>query len=227
MRTYISFTLFYLLVSLVGFNAQAQGNSVDFSGDVSLLSHYVEDGLSQTDKSPALQASFWFAAGPQFRFGLWGSNVNYSNEDDVFNLRASADIKVDFNPRSYMKLTYAKSLYFNDGHRDGDIFGIHLHFLQLKVSYNSFSNWEGIRRRSERFGLEHEYHLTNQWVWKNGVGFNNVDSKRFDDYFDLKTGLGTNWGAIFIEGAVTGTTTPDQFHGTGDVFLTLSASTEL
>ena len=229
MRTYISFTFLYLFVSIVGLSAQAQSEGSDFelSGDVTLLSHYVEDGLSQTENSPSLQAAFWFNAGPQFRLGLWGSNVHYTGEDDVFNLRINADIKVDFDRTNFMKIKYANSLYFNDGERNGDIFGLHLHFSNLKISYDNRSNWEGIRRRANRYGLEYAHTLGAQWVWTNGVGYNQVKSKAIDGYFDLRTAIGNQWGALFVEGAVTGTTTPGQFDGNGDVFVILSIATEL
>jgi uncharacterized protein (TIGR02001 family) len=196
------------------------------AGDVALLSHYVENGLSQTDKDPSLQASFWFNFGPQFRMGLWGSNVKYPGSDDHFNLRFNADLKINFSALSHGIITYSQSQFYKSGDRNGNILGLHLNFGGYKVLYDDFSNWEGTGDHSQRFGFGKAFDVFGTWKWNNEIGYNTPKVTTIDPYFDFKTGLGTKLGVIFVEGSVTATSTPSQFNGSGDTFFILSASTE-
>lgn len=227
MRRYIAFIII-LISSLRAFAAEGNTSpTFQLSGDVSLLSHYVEYGLSQSDKSPALQGSFWFNFGPQFRLGLWGSNTNYEHSDDHFNLRMNADIKVSFSSTTHLIITYSKSQYYNGGEHNGDLLGGHFHFGDYRIHYDNNSNWEGTENRSSRFAFGKVSNVFGTWKWDNEVGYNTPDVDTMNPYFDARAGLGTKWGVIFFEGALTGTSESSQFNGAGDFFFILSASTEL
>ncbi|WP_413559948.1 TorF family putative porin [Bdellovibrio sp. HCB209] len=225
MRRYISFII--ILLGLVHSTSHAAENTPTFklSGDVSLLTHYVENGLSQTDNSPALQGSFWFNFGPQFRMGLWGSNVHYDNGGDNFNLRGNADIKIDFSTTSNAVIMYTYSKYFNEDERTGNILALHLNFGTYRVMYDSMSNWEGTHKRNTRLGFGKATQVFTDWIWDNEIGYNSPDVNEISSYFDARTALGTNWGVIFFEGAVTGTSAPSDLNGAGDIFVILSAKT--
>lgn len=227
MRSYIAFLLI-LLASPLSQAADGSAPTFKLSGDIHLLSHYVENGLSQTDNSPSLQASFWFNFGPQFRLGLWGSNTNYEDSNDHFNLRLNADLRVDLTANSRLRIAYSDSKYYNAGDRNGNILGIHLDFFDnYHVSYESFSNFEAARRRSTRYGLGHTMTFASDWKWKNEIGYNKVDSVLYNPYFDARTAVGMTAAKIYLEGAVTATSESSQFtHGEGNVFFILSASTE-
>jgi uncharacterized protein (TIGR02001 family) len=225
MRRYIGFILI-----LIGSWAHGQtGNSPSFalSGDVALLSHYVENGISQSDKSPALQGSFWFNFGPQFRLGAFASNTNFENSDDHFNLRGNAEVKVDFSAANNMIIAYSQSQYYKDGDRNGNILGLHLHFGEYRILYDAQSNWEGTKKRNPRFAFGAEIPVFSTWIWDNEAGYNSPAVDTLDPYFDLRTGIGSKFGSIFVEGAVTGTTASSDLNGAGDVFFILSAKTEL
>ena len=225
MRRYIGFII--ILLGLCQANA-AENTSPTFkmTGDVSLLSHYVEYGLSQSDKSPALQGSFWFNFGPQFRLGLWGSNTNFQNSDDHFNLRANAEVKVDFSQTTNAVISYSESQYFKAGDHNGNIFGLHLNFRDVHVLFDHMSNWEGTKHASSRYAFGIDFHPWNTWLWENEVGYNTPDVTTMNPYFDFKTGLGTKWGAIFFEGSLTATSAPGDLDGTGDIYFILSAKTD-
>lgn len=225
MRRYITFIILFLALGKA-MAAENTAPTFKMTGDVSLLSHYIEYGLSQSDKSPALQGSFWFNFGPQFRLGLWGSNTNYSSGNDHFNLRLNADVKVSFSSYSSAVITYSDSKYFKAGDRNGNIVGLHLNFADFTVTYDRLSNWEGTRSSSSRYSLGKVSHIWNGWDWTNEAGYNTPDVSSIDPYFDLRTALGTKWGPLLLEGSVTGTSTSSQFNGAGDVFLILSAKTE-
>lgn len=227
MRRYIAFIT--ILMASWGAYA-AEGNpspTFELTGDVSLLSHYVEHGISQSDKSPALQGSFWFNFGPQFRLGLWGSNTSYAQGNDHFNLRANADIKIAFSANSHMTLAYSKSQYYNGGERNGNISGVHLQFGEYRILYDNFSNWEGTESALTRFAFGKMTSVLGGYRWNNEIGYNTPSINNLNPYFDARTGLGTRWGEIFFEGALTATSASSELNGSGDVFAILSASTEL
>lgn len=225
MRRYIAFTIILLGLSVRSFAAENASPTFKLSGDVSLLSHYVEYGLSQSDKSPALQGSFWFNFGPQFRLGVWGSNTNYPHSDDHFNLRANGDITINFSQTSNAVIMYSHSTYYNGGDRNGNILGLHLNFGDYHVNYDEMSNWEGTNNRSVRYSFGKTSKLGTSWRWDNEVGYNTPDVSTVNPYFDLRTALGTDWGPIFFEGSVTGTTAASDLDGAGDIFVILSAKT--
>jgi uncharacterized protein (TIGR02001 family) len=227
MRRYIAFILI-LFSSLSAFAAENNSPTFAMTGDVVLTSHYVEYGLSQSDKSPALQGSFWFNFGPQFRLGLWGSNTNYEHSDDHFNLRGIGELNISFSQTSHMALSYTASQYYNGGERNGSILGVHFNFWSdYRVTYDGMSNWEGTDHRSTRFGFGKTFTIFTSWKWDLEGGYNNPNVDSINPYFDARTGIGTKWGPIFFEGAVTGTSESSQFNGAGDFFFILSAKTDL
>lgn len=228
MRRYITFIIIILATSSRTF--AAEGNSsptFKLSGDVSLVSHYVENGLSQSNKSPALQGSFWFNFGPQFRLGLWGSNTDYESGDDNFNLRLNGDIKVDFASDINAILSYSQSQYYNGGDHNGSILGLQLNFADYRILYQSYSNWEATEQRSFRFAFGVVSTVFGSWKWNNEAGYNTPNVTNINPYFDIRSGLGFSWGVLFLEGALTATSESSQFNGRGDYFFILSAKTEL
>lgn len=227
MRRYIAFIII-LMTSYRTFAAEGNTSpTFKLSGDVSLLSHYVENGLSHSDKSPALQGSFWFNFGPQFRLGLWGSNTDFQNGNDHFNLRMNGDIKINFSASFNTIISYSQSQYYNGGNHNGSILGMHLNFGNYRVLYDTFSNWEATHERSARFAFGAVTSVFGSWKWNNEAGYNTPNVTNLNPYFDLRTGLGIKWGVLFLEGALTATSASSQFNGRGDYFFILSATTEL
>lgn len=227
MRRYIAFIS---ILFFSGAASAAEGTSPTFamSGDVTLLSHFVEYGLSQTDEAPSLQGAFWFNFGPQFKLGAWASNTKYPHSDDNFNLRISGELSVAFSPTSHAALSYARSQYYNGGEHNGNLLGLHIVFMtDYRIMYETNSNWEATDYASKRYGFGKEFTIFTNWKWNNELGYNDPSAPNFSPYFDGRIGIGRKWGPIFFEGSVTGTSESSQFHGAGDFFFILSAKTEL
>lgn len=227
MRRYLVFITF-VAISFKAYAGNGDASpTFQLSGDVSLLSHYVENGLSQSNHSPALQGSFWFNFGPQFRLGLWGSNTNYENSDDHFNLRFNGDIKVDFSSNVNAILGYSHSQFYNGGDRNGSIISLDINFWNYRVTYDKYSNWEGTELESSRFAFGALFPVFGNWQWDNEIGYNTPALSALTPYFDGWTALGVRWGTLLIEGAVTGTSNSSQFNGRGEYFFILSAKKDL
>lgn len=227
MRRYIAFIIIILAAGKAQAATGDTSPTFELSGDVSLTSHYIEHGISQTDKSPALQGSFWFNFGPQFRLGLWGSNTNYPTGNDHFNLRYNAEIMVPFSNSSSLAIKFGKSMYYNDGTRNGDLSAAHLQIGEYKIAFDQNTNWEGTKKSTKRYAFGKVFSFSGNWKWNNEVGYNTPTVDNMKAYFDGRSGIGSKFGAIFLEGAVTATSASSDLNGAGDVFFILSAKTDL
>jgi len=66
--------------SLLAVSANA---AAEISSTVNLTSDYTFNGVSQTDNSPALQASLDYASDSGFYVGTWASNVDFGSGEDT------------------------------------------------------------------------------------------------------------------------------------------------
>ncbi|MGZ3773502.1 MAG: TorF family putative porin [Pseudobdellovibrionaceae bacterium] len=228
MQRYIVFFITIFGLPLLTRASDGESSSISrLSGNVKLVSHYVENGLSQSDKAPAIQGSFSFNMGPQFRLGLDGSNTAYKTSNDHFNLRLNAALKIDFSSTSNIVVGFSQSQYLNSGDHNGTILNVNLNFDSFRIIYQSFSNWEATNKSSVRYGVAGTKNLSSSWKWNNEIGYNKPTITTYDPYFDVRTGLGTKLGSIFTEGALSTTNQSSQFNGRGSLFFILSATMEL
>jgi uncharacterized protein (TIGR02001 family) len=94
--------------------------SAELSSTVALVSDYTFNGVSQTDNSPALQASLDYDAGFMY-VGTWASNVDLIDNEDT-------NIEWDFYTGKYFQLSQAASIdtgiayytYHGQDNKDGN-----------------------------------------------------------------------------------------------------------
>lgn len=196
------------------------------NGSAELLSHYVDHGLSQTNNAPALQGSFWFNFGPQFRVGLWGSNVNYKNGSEHLALKPSADLKVNFTSNTDLVLSYSQNLYYSTSNRNGNTLGLHLTTFGYRINYEAESNWEGTNSSATYYSLGKTFEIGRGFKWTNDVGYTMVQVNSMSNFFDLRSFVGYKLGQLFYQLGVTTTSNPGQFDGAGDFFIIGSATYE-
>lgn len=72
-----------LAVTTVGLITLATNAQAELSTTVNLASDYTFNGVSQTDSSPALQASFDYANDSGLYAGTWASNLDFGASDDT------------------------------------------------------------------------------------------------------------------------------------------------
>jgi uncharacterized protein (TIGR02001 family) len=226
-----------LLVSSVVFSissfAQTEDSKKDIpsfkmTGDVSLLSNYVEHGLTQTAKDPSLQAAFGFNFGPQFKLGLWGSNVNFDSTEH-FLLKLNAELKIQISTTTDFKVGFNNNRYFKTVSRDGSTTYVLVTSHGYRIRYENDSNWEGTESSATHYSFGKAYDLSPTWKWDNEAGYNMIsDVDTMSNYFDLRTGflyrgIGSN---VIYQMTATGTSAASQFtNGQGDVSIHVGAST--
>jgi len=226
----LTLTLLFSSALLCSFaNAQEESKSeapsFKMTGDVVLLSNFVEHGLTQTNKDPSLQGAFSFNFGPQFRMGLWGSNVNYQSSEH-FLLKLNAELKIVFSPTTDAKLGYYDNRFFKTDTRDGNTMYLTVNAYGYRVRFESISNWEGTGNAATHYAVGKAFDLNPNWKWDNEVGYSILGSDTYSNYFDLRTSAIYKGGSnILYQISLTGTSSPSQFGGRGDFFPYVGAST--
>lgn len=213
----------------VGFTGvvRAQTNApptFKMDGEASLMTNYVEYGISQTNKDPALQGAFWFNWGPQFRLGLWGSNVHYSGEDSHFLLKLNADLKIVFSPNANVIFRFSDNHYFKPGTHNGNTIGLHFQIFDYKVIYEQLSNFLGTETTATYFAFGTYWNVFQTWKWDNQVGYMQTTSSTLNNYFDLRSFIGTKPSAILYQIGGTYNSAANQFNGLGDLAIILMAT---
>ncbi len=107
--------------SLAGFTTQVQA---EISANVALVNDYRFRGISQSNKNPALQGGFDYAAESGFYIGTWGSTVDFDSTTD-FNGSLELDIYAgwgfDIGENSNIDVGYIYYAYPGDDNgADGD-----------------------------------------------------------------------------------------------------------
>lgn len=217
---------FFCLSSFAQEDSKSDVPSFKMNGEVALLTNYVEHGLTQTDKDPSLQAAFGFNFGPQFKLGVWGSNVNFDSTEH-FLLKINAELKVQISTKTDFKLGYYKNQYFKTDTRNGNTTYLVITSHGYRIRYESNSNWEGSDAGSTYYSFGTAFDLSQNWKWDNEVGYTMIqDVPNMENYFDLRTSFQYKGSSnILYQITATGTSTAAQFNGQGDVFVLLGAST--
>lgn len=208
-------------------SGQTQGSpTYRLLGEAELQSHFIHHGLSQTNKDPSLQGLFWFNFGPQFRLGVWGSNTNYEGSDIHLWLRFSADVKVDFSTTADLKIRYSQNQFYKSDSRNGSTVGLDLGLFTYHIIYEIESNWDGTNTGSSYYAFQKSIDVFGSWKWNNQVGYTMVKADAYSNFFDFRTGIGTQIKDIFVEVVATDTSIPSQFNERGDLFFLLSVKAQ-
>ncbi|MBL7544883.1 MAG: hypothetical protein JNL11_13785 [Bdellovibrionaceae bacterium] len=200
--------------------AQSKDSKLDYQteGTTSILSHFVHHGLSQTNKDPSLQTSILIPVGPQFRIGLWGSNVNYTGLDNHILIKIPVELKLEFNKDVHLTIGYSANQYFKSNTRNGNTTRLQLNVFEYLVIHEIESNWEGTDTKSKYFAFNKTFKLGNDFSWENQLGYTAIEVENLQNYFDLMSSISGKANKLIYKFTVTATSNPGQFNGAGDIF---------
>lgn len=187
-------------------------------GNASILSHFVHHGLSQTNKDPSLQTSLYLAVGPQFRVGLWGSNVSYEGLDNHILIKIPAELRLEFNKDVNLTLGYSLNQYHKSRIRDGNTTALQLNVFDYLIIHELESNWEGTETKSKYFAFNKSFKVSNDFLWENQLGYTVISVENLQNYFDLMTAISGKTNNLTYKLAITATSNPGQFNGAGELF---------
>ncbi len=187
-------------------------------GTTSILSHYVLHGLSQTNKDPSLQTSISIPVGPQFRIGLWGSNVSFEGFDNHILIKIPLELKLDFNKDVNLTIGYAANQFYKSHLRDGNTTSLKLEVFNYNILYEIESNWEGTSTKSRYFAFNKTFKIGGDFNWENQLGYTVIGVETLQNYFDIMTSISGKANKLIYKFALTATSNPGQFNGAGDLF---------
>lgn len=223
---------FVLLVAIIyyqtSFAAGEKSTSTptyQVSVDAKVMSHFIERGLSMSDGNPAMNVSFLYNLGPQFRLGFWGSNIsNVSSADDNFWFKFVADIHVDFSQTSMMALYIHDDHYYKSDIRNGQSIGVRWTYDPYLGEVEWMNNFQGTHSTAEYINVGR------LWPYKmvkvgGKLGYMMQSSPTYQNYFDLKllTQYNVSTNSI-LEGGITTLSNSSQFGDRGKTAFYISIS---
>ncbi|XOV78290.1 MAG: TorF family putative porin [Aestuariibacter sp.] len=171
----------------------------EWSGNAALVSDYLFNGITQTDKEPALQLGVDWTSDSGVYAGLWGANVDYSNGSDTeidawagYSFSVSKSIEMDIGvafysyhgsdisdegnyPEVYVKTSY-KDWHFNVWYSN-DYFGTEAGHVIAMVNYV----YPVSEDKSLTFGIDRSTSLDDErFAW----GINDDDYIHWQVVFD-------------------------------------------
>jgi len=197
------------------------------SGNVALTSDYRFRGISQSDESAAIQGGFDAEFSPGFYLGVWGSSVDFDNNEDYdgsleldyYGGWRSAIGDTDFA----IDVGYIYYDYPGDNGAEGDYqeFLVSGSWKDISLSVNYSDDYYAETGDYWRYGLEYSLSLTDSLSLGLQAAYNEVDegggffSSDEDSYADYSVTLTYSVAGVDLSVAYVGTDLDDD-----DVFGT-------
>ncbi len=159
----------------------------EISGEAQLVTHFVERGLSMSDRGPAMNASFLYNLGSQLRLGFWGSNVsNLSATDDNFWFKFLAEFNVEFSNNLSSEFYVSDNHFYksdqHNGQRIGGLFNYHSYYFTLEW----MSNLEGSKSSAEYLNVGKLFNYGTKTKYGGDIGLTNSHNANIKIFFDAR-----------------------------------------
>lgn len=227
------------------FGGTMAAQAAEFSGNVAIATDYRFRGISQTDRSPAIQGGFDIAAENGLYFGVWASNVTFSG--GAIEMDYYAGWSTDLSDDTSLDIGF---LWYNYPEDDGDP---DMDYYEVYASYGFYGATVGVNYSPDYFAeTDAFWYLYGDYSLPLGeafsldlhAGYNLFDSEDAfasfigpgpgenpgDDYFDFSIGVSTSAVGLDLSLAYVGTDLDDDecFAGTKlcgpEVVLSVSKS---
>ncbi|CUS49478.1 MAG: TIGR02001 family outer membrane protein [Idiomarinaceae bacterium HL-53] len=125
--------------SLLTFAPQA---SAEWSSTFTLASDYLFNGVSQTDESPAFQASLDWAGENGWYAGTWASNVDFGDDTDL-EIDLYAGIWHELSDNTYLDIGIAQYTYHGgDSSSDGNYAEVYAAYGVGNTEFRAWYAWD-------------------------------------------------------------------------------------
>lgn len=208
---FISIFIFLFIQTLSAQTASttAADSGFQFNGSTQITSHFIYRGLSYTDKDPGLNTNMNFNFGPQFKLGLFGSNVKFS--DTHLWIALDATVMVQFSADVGLNIYFKQNQFFKIKDRNYNSFGAQLTLYDFLILYENLSNWEGTKTSATYYQLAYKYDLGSNFKFEPALGYT-IQKANLKNYFDLRLPVNYESNHSAIYGAfITLTSSPGQF----------------
>ena len=194
--------------------------------EISILSDYIRQGLTQTNHDPAFQTGVGYEFHPQLRVGIWGSNASYENENTHLNFKTYFSYRLLFTQNSTLLVRYDLSNYYKATSRNGPVLSLDLILFSFHILYSKDDNWEGTDTEGSWVGVKKEFDFSAETALSVIVGYSQLDLATIDNYADAEIAYIYKLNPVKISAHLTGTSNSSQFHGRGDFSMSAQISTQ-
>ncbi len=194
------------------------GDGPQLSGEVTLTTNYVDKGITQTEKDPAIQTGLGYTFGKTAKLGIWASNVRYPDESAHLNLKFFGAYKFIFNSNWDLSFRYDLSKYYKSASRNGSVVGLDFNIYTYHVLVEKNDNWEGTLTETTWYGLAKDFNLSSNWILELKGGNSMLTATGYTSYFDLRTAIDYKLSDFLVGMAATYATNSSQFNGRADFF---------
>lgn len=198
-------------------NNNNQKSTAKLFGEMALLTNYVSYGITETMRDPAVQASFGYMS-PQWKLGVWGSNVAYEENSENLNLRLLGNYKIEFSQSISLLGQYSFNRFYKSSNRNGTLLNFDLALYGYHVLIERNDNWEGTKTISQHFGFSMNWNLPWTLTGTLYAGYNMLAADGFSNYFDLRPSVSTKVWDVMCELAMTYNSQASQYNGNADIF---------
>lgn len=203
----------FLLIFLTGSFAFAQTSKM--VGEVALMSNDVERGITQTNKSPAVNAGFGYLFGAQGKIGVNAGSVSYPNESVNVKMMIYGEYKFIFSPTSDLKVKNDWVRYFSQGQRNKVIISLDQNLSGYHIMALREDNFEGTKEGRNWFGLAKDWGM-GSFILNTTLGYSQVASP-FENFFDTRVALTYPKNNLSISLVNTYVSKAAQFSGAADM----------
>jgi uncharacterized protein (TIGR02001 family) len=224
-------TVLFLALACASGAASAASGSATFT----FASDYLFDGVSQTqgdddgDFNPAAQASFDISTESGFYFGVWGSNVDFADDDP-------ADVEIDY----YLGYTAE-----TEGGWGWEVGALYYTYVGAPSSYDYgegklgvtfpfgtnaslfFGDDDLLGGKFHRLKLKHAIPLGETWSLNLEATRTNYDNGEFDDFSHGQIGVSREIGAFTAYFGYSDTDIDENPKADGRLLFTLATSIDV
>lgn len=189
-------------------------------GEVSILSDYLDKGITQTDHKFAVQGLLgyqWI----NFKTGIWGTNVALASASENTNVRIFLSYKFVWTQNSDLTMRYDYSKYFSSGVHDGNIYTFDFNFMSYHVLVESSDNYEDTGSTGTYFGFYKDWPLPNSLSWDLAGGFSTLKAAGYNGFLYAKAGIAYKYKEIAYSLNASFNSAPSQFSGRADLAIWL------
>jgi uncharacterized protein (TIGR02001 family) len=171
----------------------------EFSGNVTVVSDYLFDGISQTDNKPAAQVGLNNATESGVYFGFWGSNVDFNTESDI-----ETDWYIGYGWGGEAVAFDAGIVFYKYLPDDDDIDYNEIYFGVTLNETSTIKWWyaDDIANTGEsawRLKFSHSFAINDSWSIPIELTHTAAEDALGDDFNHVKVGVATSFDPVNVE----------------------------
>ena len=212
----------FKLITILTLTTLAPFAWADVSITGTLTSDYVFRGISQTDSSPAVQASLDYEHESGFFSGVWASNIDFGDDADAeINLYAGYFSEVNESLSYDISYTYyAYTGYSSEEDYDYGEIILNGYIYAFTLTFSLTSDYANSGDAAQYIGVAYDFDLPNEYALALQGGYTMGNAWEDSEYIDYGATVSRIYNGFDVSAAIINTDIDDD--DTADVRFVLS-----